>query len=144
MLGLIWYICILIHLIHNICVYSVIWPGPSVHYIMYEYMTWSGLFKERSIYYCLIIWPKLDNYHGCWCPGPLHHHVISNHETNQTQNSQKTLHSSPSRARYGVSFVSILVRNDPVIRSLILFIFLENNSPKRSMQKGQCKRVNAI
>ena len=33
-------------------------------------------------------------------------------------NSQKTLHSSPSRASYGVSFISILEKNDSVIKRL--------------------------
>ena len=34
----------------------------------------------------------------------------------QTMNSQKTLHSSPLRVSYGVSFVSIMEKNDHVLK----------------------------
>ena len=34
----------------------------------------------------------------------------------QALNSQKTPHTSPLRARYGMSFVSILMKNDRVIK----------------------------
>ena len=37
-------------------------------------------------------------------------------DTDQTFNSQKTLHSLPMRASYGVSFVSVLEKNDHIIR----------------------------
>ena len=35
---------------------------------------------------------------------------------NQALNSQKTPHTSPLRASYGMSFVSILMKNDRVIK----------------------------
>ena len=36
----------------------------------------------------------------------------------QALNSQKTPHTSPLRASYGMSFVSILMKNDRVIKGL--------------------------
>ena len=43
----------------------------------------------------------------------------------QALNSQKTPHTSPLRASYGMSFVSILMKNDRVIKGFycIWFIF---------------------
>ena len=42
----------------------------------------------------------------------------------QALNSQKTPHTSPLRASYGMSFVSILMKNDRVIKGSTVFPFL--------------------
>ena len=42
-------------------------------------------------------------------------------DINQHIDSQKTLHSSPSQASYGVSFVGILEKNDHVIKMFDCF-----------------------
>ena len=41
----------------------------------------------------------------------------------QALNSQKTPHTSPLRASYGMSFVSILMRNDRVIKGFYCIWF---------------------
>ena len=46
----------------------------------------------------------------------------------QALNSQKTPHTSPLRASYGMSFVSILMKNDRVIKG---FYCISNNSVTR-------------
>ena len=47
----------------------------------------------------------------------------------QALNSQKTPHTSPLRASYGMSFVSILMKNDRVIKGFycIWFIRVDKN-----------------
>ena len=47
----------------------------------------------------------------------------------QALNSQKTPHTSPLRASYGMSFVSILMKNDRVIKGFycILVIIVSGN-----------------
>ena len=42
----------------------------------------------------------------------------------QALNSQKTPHTSPLRASYGMSFVSILMKNDRVIKGFYCIIIL--------------------
>ena len=42
---------------------------------------------------------------------------------NQALNSQKTPHTSPVRASYGMSFVSILMKNDRVIKGFYCILF---------------------
>ena len=43
----------------------------------------------------------------------------------QALNSQKTPHTSPLRASYGMSFVSILMKNDRVIKGFYCIWFAE-------------------
>ena len=43
----------------------------------------------------------------------------------QALNSQKTPHTSPLRASYGMSFVSILMKNDRVIKGFYCIIFCD-------------------
>ena len=42
----------------------------------------------------------------------------------QALNSQKTPHTSPLRASYGMSFVSILMKNDRVIKGFYCIIII--------------------
>ena len=42
----------------------------------------------------------------------------------QALNSQKTPHTSPLRASYGMSFVSILMKNDRVIKGFYCIVFI--------------------
>ena len=44
----------------------------------------------------------------------------------QALNSQKTPHTSPLRASYGMSFVSILMKNDRVIKGFYCMIMVHN------------------
>ena len=46
----------------------------------------------------------------------------------QALNSQKTSHSSPVRASYGMSFVSILMKNDRVIKGFNCILFSASKS----------------
>ena len=46
----------------------------------------------------------------------------------QALNSQKTPHTSPLRASYGMSFVSILMKNDRVIKGFYCIYFGGNLS----------------
>ena len=43
----------------------------------------------------------------------------------QALNSQKTPHTSPLRASYGMSFVSILMKNDRVIKGFYCIIYVQ-------------------
>ena len=43
----------------------------------------------------------------------------------QALNSQKTPHTSPLRASYGMSFVSILMKNDRVIKGFYCMWFIQ-------------------
>ena len=45
----------------------------------------------------------------------------------QALNSQKTPHTSPLRASYGMSFVSILMKNDRVIKGFYCNLTLQNH-----------------
>ena len=45
----------------------------------------------------------------------------------QALNSQKTPHTSPLRASYGMSFVSILMKNDRVIKGFYCMTLLMQN-----------------
>ena len=47
----------------------------------------------------------------------------------QALNSQKTPHTSPLRASYGMSFVSILMKNDRVIKGFYCTINFKTNHP---------------
>ena len=51
----------------------------------------------------------------------------------QALNSQKTPHTSPLRASYGMSFVSILMKNDRVIKGFYCskFYFQQNATMKQ-------------
>ena len=44
----------------------------------------------------------------------------------QALNSQKTPHTSPLRASYGMSFVSILMKNDRVIKGFYCMAWVKN------------------
>ena len=45
----------------------------------------------------------------------------------QALNSQKTPHTSPLRASYGMSFVSILMKNDRVIKGFYCIVYTSVN-----------------
>ena len=44
----------------------------------------------------------------------------------QALNSQKSPHTSPLRASYGMSFVSILMKNDRVIKGFYCILWFKN------------------
>ena len=52
----------------------------------------------------------------------------------QALNSQKTPHTSPLRASYGMSFVSILMKNDRVIKGFYCSAIKQRKSYLKSMQ----------
>ena len=54
----------------------------------------------------------------------------------QALNSQKTPHTSPLRASYGMSFVSILMKNDRVIKGFYCTHgFHDNNDSNKSFRR---------
>ena len=59
----------------------------------------------------------------------------------QALNSQKTPHTSPLRASYGMSFVSILMKNDRVIKGFYCSLDLEDYAQIKAfcVQSSQVK-----
>ena len=52
----------------------------------------------------------------------------------QALNSQKTPHTSPLRASYGMSFVSILMKNDRVIKGFYCVHFLSRETQQEALK----------
>ena len=61
----------------------------------------------------------------------------------QALNSQKTPHTSPLRASYGMSFVSILMKNDRVIKGFYCIAELYHNMSNIRENTLACDRKDA-